>query len=858
MTTPAYAVTATVIRVTPAREAASRRAHRAARFASTGLIAVLLAMVAWVGLGGMRPAHAGLFSNPFCGVMDSSSNGPNPDSYGGGIDTILPLVDPVGGKLLSSATSPGAPATVYGRPATMYEQFGTGGLTWQQYLHHNGQENDGCFPIAQKVENLLANYIFEIPKSVVGISISMYEWASSPNLLGGFLTPMQCVVKGCDGRGTGLDNVLYLQFLPVLIVLGALYMGWVGLVKKRSSEATQAAIWMVAASAFAMIFMAHPAAIAQWGNGIVSEVNSATMTGVTQATATTTPKTDPCYLKGDPATKTGTRMAACSIYKALLFTPWSAGQFGTDNPHSLPAVANPFVTAPPSGLPAAPAYAARDPRVEMLYATAITHDEASVGGKDATGAMQEKLWTAIQQAMQGTPYYSAWRGADPAGRISIAFAALIASVVAAVLIILISFSIVVLGIGMLLLMFMSPLFLLIGAHPGFGRGVALKWLELLAGTVVKRITLGFLLAVLIGTFQIILTMPNTGFFEQSAMIIALGVAATMYRKPMLEAFSVVNFGGTRAGIERTDEARRHAKRTAGFGVGALVGGLVAARGGGSVLQGAARGGTMGQRSGSPTRAGVMGAAAGRLAASRARADQAATQRADDPLAYVTEKQREARDEQRIETLLEDPEYANDPEFRRRVEARDRRRGGTPRPSATTAPRRDGPTEGDDPGGDRPTGGGGVPRPTGGPTPLVPSGGGAAAPTATLPPARPGATPGQPAHRGGPASGRPGSETPGGVILHDRAEDDAAAARERAAARADRDESRAWRAQVDTALDDAQTHGHRGDDPARHALDQARRIVQDRDRPRVPPPGFAGGGAGSARRPETEPGTRRPG
>ena len=61
----------------------------------------------------------------------------------------------------------------------------------------------------------------------------------------------------------------------------------------------------------------------------------------------------------------------------------------------------------------------------------------------------------------------------------IGFAALFASVVAGVLILLISVTLILLKLSFLLLLVVGPFFLLIGTHPGFGRVVALRWVEML-------------------------------------------------------------------------------------------------------------------------------------------------------------------------------------------------------------------------------------------------------------------------------------------------------------------------------------------------------------------------------------------
>ena len=285
-----------------------------------------------------------------------------------------------------------------------------------------------------------------------------------------------------------------------------------------------------------------------------------------------------------------------------------------------------------------------------------------------------------------------WTGDDIGARINIAFSALVASLLAGTLVMVISFASIVLALGMLMLIMFAPLFLLIGAHPGAGRGIALKWLEMLLGTVVKRIVLGFLLAILIGFYQIILS-AGLAWFSQIALILAVGIGALMYRKPMLEAMNVINLGGSRSGLEGQD-LNRHAKKGAAGAIGAVSGGAIAARSGylnggtkaalSGALGGAVSGGMMGGRSGNPMRAAQMGSGAGRRAASRQESSRDKKARLDDPFAYDKEQRQESKQAATLQSMAD--QYADDPEMQRRLEEWAKKNDRpVPRPGAGSAP-----------------------------------------------------------------------------------------------------------------------------------------------------------------------------
>jgi hypothetical protein len=82
--------------------------------------------------------------------------------------------------------------------------------------------------------------------------------------------------------------------------------------------------------------------------------------------------------------------------------------------------------------------------------------------------------------------YPLFQGTEWTSRLEIAFAELLAAVVAGVLLLLISVTLILLKPGFLLLLIVGPFFLLIGTHPGFGRAVAVRWFEMLVGSCSSR------------------------------------------------------------------------------------------------------------------------------------------------------------------------------------------------------------------------------------------------------------------------------------------------------------------------------------------------------------------------------------
>ena len=274
----------------------------------------LTGMLVFTGISGTAPSADAAISGVTCPFANNKDAGKSNASevFRSGVGSLTPAFSPITGAFEQSWGVSGDTGS-NGKHVTAYEHYGTSGAFWSV-------ATEDCWGAGKIAGNMMANQMFSGTKAVTSLSISMFQWASSPDLLDDFSKPVDQVVQG-------LKKKLYLNFLSPVIVVGALWMGWQGLVKKRTTEAAQGAVWMIGSAIFALVFMAWPSLIATQANNLVSTVNSTAMVAVTNATSTTVKTDDICYLyKGN--TKAGLRSASCAIYKALVFTPWAAGQFG--------------------------------------------------------------------------------------------------------------------------------------------------------------------------------------------------------------------------------------------------------------------------------------------------------------------------------------------------------------------------------------------------------------------------------------------------------------------------------------------------------------------------------------------------
>ena len=114
-------------------------------------------------------------------------------------------------------------------------------------------------------------------------------------------------------------------------------------------------------------------------------------------------------------------------------------------------------------------------------------------GPDAHQARYEE---EVADKLQNTPVYFLFQGKDWTSRLGVAIGALIAALVAGLLIFLVAVSLLVLKVGFLLLLMLGPVFLLIGVHPGSGRIIAMRWVEMLVGTLLRQAVLALVLGLL--------------------------------------------------------------------------------------------------------------------------------------------------------------------------------------------------------------------------------------------------------------------------------------------------------------------------------------------------------------------------
>ena len=431
---------------------------------------------------------------------------PSPEIASAGVDS---LVKPV--------ASPGP------QNGTLYDNYGTSGDFW-------AATNLQCSDMTSLIGNNVASMVFDIAKSIDRVIISVYQSAAGE----GILSWLTSVV---DKLISSLGNAIYFPYLAVVVIIGAIWLAWQGLIRKRGTRTIEGTIWMVVACAAAIWLIGRPADFTGVGaavsDGISQTLNVAfsKLPSPGQSGCLPVQRNDPQVqpVTYNYASGNGTvDQNADDLWTVLVCKPWLDGEFGTTD----------FATSPGGQQTAVNAYGR-----QLLWAQAIAINEkptaALIAAKQQT---YQGIANSIQQNDPGI--YPLFQGKQWTTRLEIAFAALFAAAIAGVLVLLIAVTLILLKLGFLLLLVVGPFFLLIGTHPGFGRIIALRWFEMLVGVLLKQAAVALVLSVLLYAYSLIMGTSDAvlpwGF--KILMIALVTVAVFIYRKPFQHLFSAVGYG----------------------------------------------------------------------------------------------------------------------------------------------------------------------------------------------------------------------------------------------------------------------------------------------------------------------------
>lgn len=428
----------------------------------------------------------------------------SPEVAGSGVDGLLkpPQPDPV---------APGVSAVpVPAAPQGNYAVYGMSGLYWHTH-------NLGCDDVAAVMGNMTANTIFAWAKALNRLTITTYQAAATEG-------PLDSIKNVVDDIVINLSEAMYWPFLRPIVILGAIWLAWYGLIRKRATTTAEGVIWMVLAVTVAVWFFSRPGDLTGLGKVVTDKtgeiVNSA-FSGLPRAGGVS------CLpAKGDanPQVKPGgygqsgvpgVDQNAEALWSTLVCKPWLMGEFGTADPKA----------------PVVQVFGAKLLDIQALDATEMRADQTA-----NTNAHQARYEEEVANKLQNTPIFFLFQGKDWTNRLGIAIGALMAAMVAGLLIFLVAVSLLVLKVGFLLLLILAPVFLLLGVHPGSGRIIAMRWVEMLVGTLLRQAVLALVLSVLVYGYALIISTPMPWGMQVMFMAL-LTIAVFFYRRPFQHLFA---------------------------------------------------------------------------------------------------------------------------------------------------------------------------------------------------------------------------------------------------------------------------------------------------------------------------------
>jgi len=443
---------------------------------------------------------------------------PEPVPANAGIDAMV--APPSGGK----------------RPATLYGEYGVAGNYWSA-------TNLQCSDMTSLIGNNVAGMVFDAAKSIDRVTITVYQSAAGEGIVG-------WLQRVTDTLITSLGRAIYFPYLSIVVILAAIWLAWQGLIRKRATRTIEGTVWMIGACAAAIFLIGAPAEVTGAGKGVTDGISQALNSAFAKLPS---PGPSGCLpvQKGDPEVQpavysytsgsTVVDQNADELWSVLVCKPWLVGEFGTSvytTGKGTRTVVNTYGRS-------------------LLWAQAIAADEK---GTPALIQAKQSAYQGIAASLQANDpaVYPLFQGKDWTTRLEVAFAALFAALVAGVLILLISVTLILLKLSFLLLLIVGPFFLLIGAHPGFGRIVAMRWLEMLVGVLLKQAAVALVLSLLLYCYALIMGTSDAvlPWALKILMIALVTVAAFIYRKPFQHLFAAVGYGmlGSSAQAE-TDLAR---------------------------------------------------------------------------------------------------------------------------------------------------------------------------------------------------------------------------------------------------------------------------------------------------------------
>src|SRR5271155_5678776 len=197
------------------------------------------------GLGGLCAAGSSGVIGDLNNICEPSL--PQPEQATGGIDAMVETpASAAGGK-------------------TLYDNYGIAGQFW-------AAQGLQCSDMTSLIGNNVGGMVFDAAKSMDRVTIPVYQSAAG----NGIVPWLQGSV---DTLISALGKAIYFPYLAPVVILGAMWLAWQGLIRKRATRTIEGTLWMVVAATCAIALIGRPADFTGIGtdvsNGVTQVLNTA-------------------------------------------------------------------------------------------------------------------------------------------------------------------------------------------------------------------------------------------------------------------------------------------------------------------------------------------------------------------------------------------------------------------------------------------------------------------------------------------------------------------------------------------------------------------------------------------------------
>lgn len=524
-------------------------------------------------------------------------------------------------------------------------------LAKDQPIHSaSGDAHDFSCPV-KSITSMFAGTILGTADIISTMTSLFVTSAVDPNFIcqdpsqGGACINLLAVIAGDGAAGSDggiigrLYNGLYSGLCVLAFAMVGVWAAWTGLAKRKLTAALGGIFGAVLIFGVGVVMMNNPLLFAKLpmqigtslGGCVVMGVNGQNCLNTENGSTRADSKNTECYvnedgeIRAERAMALTAKQASCKVWKAFVFEPWVAGQFGTSYDELFTggegSTAGPLFTNDKTkdnlsywqdikvGLYSADGTQASicsdtnngykysnvalyqlnlmsDPTIHACNVkyhrfTSIASDGQVYGDWlwiiDAMSQARETR--DLSGASNLSIMWASWSGDNYMGRFSVAFIALFASILgAAVLITTAVLAMVYLFMSVLLTAF-APLFFLIGIVPGQGKKMLLGWLEKIVSNTLKYFACILWMMVTLELYSAVLGNANSNLGMTFIFVIIVSLAMWLYRKEFLKMIGRANFGGTQMSNavgdwmkQKADSAKDIATSTAGGAIGGMLAG----------------------------------------------------------------------------------------------------------------------------------------------------------------------------------------------------------------------------------------------------------------------------------------------